>query len=177
MKKNKRLKKYICITRVIAVMLTLSILLMSSVGSAANIDVGKKIFDENCNYCHGGNPPERVSDAQGILILAQDAKTREEIIGNVIRSGTPDGMPSYNKSDISDVDINYIVAYLKSVPNSFDFSETTPINTKNPETTPMGTIPNEQMPVKMTKAPGFEIIFGGLSILTVYMMIRRNYRL
>ena len=164
MKKDIRMKKYIC-------MLALSILLMSGVCSASSVDVGKTIFDEKCRFCHGGNPPSVASDAQSISALSEDAKVREESVSYIVRNGTKDGMPSFSKDNISDVDIEYLVAYLKSVPNSFDPMETA---TKGPEATPVETIQNGKS-VATPKTPGFRIIFCGMIVLTVYV-IRRDYK-
>jgi cytochrome c5 len=172
MKKYKRIKNHV-------ILLTLSILLLSGISSATTIDIGKQIFDKDCSFCHTGHPPTGASDAQSINALAEDAKIRETSIGEIIRSGTKDGMPAFNKSDISDVEITYIVDYLKSAPNSFDSNGTTPISQIipiGPGVTPAQTTQNEQVPAKTPKAPGFEIVFLGLSIIIAYT-IRKNYRL
>jgi cytochrome c5 len=178
MNKNRKMKKYV-------MLFTLSILLLSGVGSAATIDMGKQIFDANCGFCHTGHPPTGASDAQSINALAEDAKLREASIGEIVRNGTKDGMPAFNKSDISDIDISYLVDYLKNVPNSFDSSGTTPTTTtnpispiipKNPGATPVGTSKIEPLPATTPKSPGFEAIFLGLGIIIAYT-IRRNYRL
>ena len=181
MKKNRKMKKYV-------MLFALSILLLSGVSSATTIDMGKQIFDANCGFCHTGHPPTGASDAQSINALAEDAKLREASIGEIVRNGTKDGMPAFNKSDISDVDISYLVDYLKNVPNSFDSIGTTPttatnpispvspIIPKNPGATPVGTSKNEPLPSTTLKSPGFEAVFLGLSILIAYA-IRRNHKL
>lgn len=162
MKKNKRMEKHI-------ILIMLSILLLSNVSSATTIDVGKQIFDEKCRFCHGGNPPASASDAQSISALSEDAKIREASIGEIIRNGTKDGMPAYNKSDISDIDIGYLVDYLKSFPNPFDALGTTPTSKTptNPETTPVA------LATTTPKAPNIEFIFVVLVVLIAYA-IRRN---
>jgi mono/diheme cytochrome c family protein len=163
------MKKYI-------ILLMLSILLIAGESNAATIDIGKQIFDENCGSCHGGRPPTGASDAQSIMALAEDAKIRESSIGEIVRNGTKDGMPSFSKSDISDLDIEYLVDYLKSVPNSFDSIEIQPnstISVATPEKTPLGTTQNAQVPNTTTKAPGIEPIFVILIILVTYI-IRKN---
>lgn len=147
--------------------LILSTLLMSV--ASANIDNGKKIFDDKCRYCHSGNPPPNVSDAQGISVLARDATIRPETIISIIRNGTPDGMPSYNKNNISDIEIKDIVDYLKSIPNSI-FPET-PSATKNPVSN-MTQAPVDTQKSR-PKSPGFEVIFVGLIIIIVYIMRNR----
>jgi mono/diheme cytochrome c family protein len=173
MKKDRKMKKYI-------MLFTLSILLLSGVSSATTIDMGKQIFDANCGFCHTGHPPTGASDAQSISALAEDAKVREASIGEIVRSGTKDGMPAFNKSDISDTDIGYLVDYLKNVPNSFDSTPTTttnpinPIIPKNPGVTPAGTTQDGQSPATTRKAPGFEMVFVGLSVIIAYTMRRNN---
>lgn len=168
MNKEKMMKKYV-------ILLTLSILLMSGVGSATTVDIGKQIFDEKCGFCHGGHPPTNASDAQSIMALAEDAKVREESIGEIVRNGTKDGMPSFSKSEISDIDIKYLADYLKTVPNSFDSLGTTPTASTTPEMTPAGTVQNKQVQKTVPKTSGFELVFVGLGILAVYT-IRRNYK-
>lgn len=172
MKKNKRIKNHV-------ILLMLPMLLLSGISSATTVDMGKQIFDQDCGFCHTGHPPTGASDAQSINALAEDAKVREASIGEIIRSGTKDGMPAFNKSDISDVEIAYIVDYLKSVPNSFDSSGTTPasqIIPISPKITPAQTTQSGQVPVTTPKAPGFEIGFVGLGVIIAYT-IRKNYRL
>ena len=173
MNKYKRMKK--CM-----ILLTLSLVLLSGVSSAASVDIGKQIFDEKCRFCHGETRPANASDAQSINALAEDAKVREASIGEIVRSGTKDGMPAFNKSDISDIDIGYLVDYLKNVPNSFDSTPTTTINPinpiipKNPGVTPAGTTQDGQSPATTRKAPGFEMVFVGLSVIIAYTMRRNN---
>lgn len=181
MNKNRKMKKYV-------ILFTLSILLLSGVSSATTVDMGKQIFDADCGFCHTGHPPTGASDAQSINALAEDAKVRPDSIGEIIRNGTKDGMPAFNKSDISDIDISYLVDYLNSVPNSFDSLGTTPTTStnpispvspiipKSPGATPVGTFKNEPLPATTLKSPGFGAVFLGLSIIIAYT-IRRNYKL
>ena len=185
--------------------LVLSILVMSIVGNAANMDTGKKIFDEKCKFCH-----REGSSAQGISALARDAKNSENIIRYIVKNGTI----SKNMSpvDMSDNDLEDLIVYLKSINSSADqgIQSGTPTTTskqshkinstgtpditgrQSPKITSINTpditgrqppkitsidtpekTTGKQTPVTPAKTSGFELAFGGLSILTIYILRRK----
>ena len=98
------MKKYI-------IFLILSLLIFSGVTnvSGANIEDGKKIFDERCQSCHGGRPDvPSISTLSGLLVQIIVDKVRNGVQGTRMRPFSTDAL---NESDL-----NNVIAYLKNLP-------------------------------------------------------------
>ena len=80
----------------------------AGLGPATAIDPGKRIFIEaGCAKCHG-------VDARGAPVGPSLAKARPDTVRNTVREG-PKGMPAFTKDQVSDDDVEKLVAYLEGL--------------------------------------------------------------
>jgi mono/diheme cytochrome c family protein len=128
---------------IMSLLLVLALALIFSVVinvSGSSAEDGKRIFDEKCNGCHGGRP-----NVPSISIIS---KLSEQDIANKIRNGVQGTMMRpFSSDELSDSDLNNVIAYLKNT--------STPTNGSK-------------------KSPAFDINFGILGILLMYFIYNKK---
>lgn len=92
------------------ILLLLSVLIFSGVTnvSGSNMEDGKKIFDEKCQFCHGEKP--------GVPPISILSELSENTITDKVRSGVQGTvMRSFSTDELSANDLNSVITYLKSL--------------------------------------------------------------
>lgn len=95
------------------ILLVLSALIFSGVINVrgTNVEDGKKTFDEICKGCHGGRP-----DVPSLSILSQ--LSEKDIISKVRNGVQGTRMRSFSTDELSESDLNNVIAYLKNSSSS-----------------------------------------------------------
>lgn len=120
------------------ILLVLATLIFSGIAniSGASVDDGKKIFDEKCKVCHEGKA--------NVPSVSKISELSEQDIVNKVRNGVPNTvMRPFSTDELSENDLNNVIAYLKN-------------------SSSVNTMPN--------KTPGFDVGLGMLGILFIYII-------
>ncbi len=124
------------------ILLVLATLILSGIAniSGASVDDGKKIFDEKCKVCHEGKA--------NVPSVSKISKLSEQDIVNKVRNGVPNTMMRpFSTDELSENDLNNVIAYLKN-------------------SSSVNTMPN--------KTPDFDMGLGMLSILFIYIIYNKK---
>lgn len=79
----------------------------SPAASQGNVAAGKAFFDQNCNGCHP-------SGSRGAGPALKERNLSADLIRTQVRKGGG-GMPAFSSSQISDQQLNELVAYVQSL--------------------------------------------------------------
>lgn len=100
-----------------ALLLSLALLATPAADARGDLKKGKRLYQAmNCALCHtnGGNNQNPDKPLKGAHFQARYPD--DKLLGDAIRKGFPEkGMPAYGKDQISDEELQNIVAYVRSL--------------------------------------------------------------
>ncbi len=114
-------------------------LLFANLGLAGDVESGKAVYDKNCAACHGAAGVGASGPALKGSDFTKEFDTIDKIKA-VIRKGTPKGMPPYNASQISDADLDNLVAYIQSLTSAAAQPTPLPVKGLQPTATAVATV-------------------------------------